>query len=534
MEGLTLFISPFWVFLGLLILWWLLSNELRLRGIPGSILARQTDLWRFWKTSQGDMHHVYIDLHRKYGPLVRIGPNCVSFAGLEALSAIYNVSQKFSKVSCRQTSLGENIQNESDTNFESQSDFYTTFQAVIAGRPYANLFNTTDDEFHTAIKKPVSRAYAMSTLIEFEPFIDSTTEVFLTKIEEQYTCSLPDNTPPMCDLGRWLQYYAFDVIGEITFSKRFGFLDAGGDVDGILASFKRADRAAAWGQLPWVDHYIFKPLARWRFKPPTSSVVAFTRDRIREITQSPEDDKSPDRRDMLSRFLDAQRAQPQFLDNLRVLSYATSNVNAGANTTAITLRAAIYYLLKNASTMKKLEDEILATASDGPRSSPCVPWAATQKMPYLDAVIKEALRIHPAVGMILERVVPEEGLKVYGTFIPKGTRVGISPWVIHRDRSIFGKDADEWRPDRWLNCDEAQLKKMTRASFAFGGGTRTCIGKNISLLEIYKLLAALIQKFEISLADADREWRTTNNFLVYQQGLEVRFRLRDSGSIKNQ
>lgn len=71
-----------------------------LRRIDGPLLARYTNLWRLYKTYQGDMHHVYINLHHKYGNVVRIGPKCVSLAGIDAKSAIYGVSgPKFPKVS---------------------------------------------------------------------------------------------------------------------------------------------------------------------------------------------------------------------------------------------------------------------------------------------------------------------------------------------------------------------------------------------------------------------------------------------------
>jgi cytochrome P450 len=369
----------------------------------------------------------------------------------------------------------------------------------------------------------------MSTLVEFEPFVDSTTQLFLSRIEELYTSSHSGEPALTCNLGKWLQYYAFDVIGELTFSKRFGFLDQGGDVDNIIAAFRRAEYVVALGQMPWIDRYVRRPIARWSLNPPTSAVVAFTKERVMEKLgpRAEKVEEPSDRKDMLSRFLDAKRAYPDLIDDLRVLSYATSNVNAGADTTAITLTAIVYYLLKNPLTLKRLEEEILAAADNGDISSPCISWTSAQKLPYLDAVIKEALRMHPAVGLILERVVPPAGMTVHGIHIPGGTVVGVNPWVIHRDKLIFGADADQWRPERWLDSDEATLKEMNRSSFAFGAGTRTCIGKNISLLEMYKVVPAIVQKFELSLAHPKNEWKTVNRFLVFQTGLEVKFKLRN-------
>jgi hypothetical protein len=77
----------------------------------------------------------------------------------------------------------------------------------------------------------------MSTLVQFEPLVDSTTAKFLEQLSERYA----DNSSPdgVCDLGAWLQYYAFDVIGELTFSRRLGFVDRGTDVDGIIRDLEK-------------------------------------------------------------------------------------------------------------------------------------------------------------------------------------------------------------------------------------------------------------------------------------------------------
>ena len=81
-----------------LIIWWVVLNAFRLPNINGPFIARYTDLWRLVKVHQGDMHNVYLDLHKNYGNLVRVGPNCVSVSGPEALAAVYNISEKLPKV----------------------------------------------------------------------------------------------------------------------------------------------------------------------------------------------------------------------------------------------------------------------------------------------------------------------------------------------------------------------------------------------------------------------------------------------------
>lgn len=85
-----------------------------------------------------------------------------------------------------------------------------------------------------------------------------------------------------------------------------------------------------------------------------------------------------------------------------------------------------------------------------------------RELPYLDACIKEAGRIHPPFGLPLERVVPPEGAIICGERLSGGTVVGISGWTVHRDPETFGEDVDEWRPERWL-VGEEKRRKMEHA-----------------------------------------------------------------------
>lgn len=79
------------------------------------------------------------------------------------------------------------------------------------------------------------------------------------------------------------------------------------------------------------------------------------------------------------------------------------------------------------------------------------------------AVLKEATRLHPGVSYPLERVVPPGGVEVCGHYLPEGTIVGMHAWVIHREPSIFGSDADQFKPERWLQSDNAKVKRMESA-----------------------------------------------------------------------
>ena len=98
------------------------------------------------------------------------------------------------------------------------------------------MFNTTDEKYHAKLRRAVSNAFAMSTLVQFEPLVDSTSVEFLKQLSQRYADRSDEFG--ICDFGTWLQYYAFDVIGELTYSKRLGFVDGGIDVDNIIGSLE--------------------------------------------------------------------------------------------------------------------------------------------------------------------------------------------------------------------------------------------------------------------------------------------------------
>lgn len=222
--------------------------------------------------------------------------------------------------------------------------------------------------------------------------------------------------------------------------------------------------------------------------------------------------KSPD---LLSKFLAAHEERPRLMTETLVTTMAVSMAFAGSETTAISLSAAFYFLLKHPTALERLRSEIDEAALAGAFSDSetgLVTWHESQRLQYLDACIQETFRLHPAAGLPLERVVPKGGAEIAGHFVPGGTIVGCSAWVIHMDKNIFGEDVDSYRPERWLpdeeisktvsgkHAEDRRIKGMRGTMFQFGMGSRTCIGKNISLLEIYKLVPTILRRFEVCLS----------------------------------
>lgn len=99
------------------------------------------------------------------------------------------------------------------------------------GKILPSLFNATDNTYHAKIRRGITSTYALSTIVQFEPLVDDTISTLIKQLDQRYVD--PDG---VCDFGKWLHYFAFDVIGELCFKKRIGFLERATDVEGIIAN----------------------------------------------------------------------------------------------------------------------------------------------------------------------------------------------------------------------------------------------------------------------------------------------------------
>jgi len=486
-----------------------------LQKYPGPFLASITDWWRFYDVLKRRPELTHIRLHEKHGDIVRLGPNVLSFADPKALKTIYGLNKGFTK-----------------------SEFYPVQQSVANGHRLPSLFSTTSEPFHAQLRRSVNSAFSMSTLLQYEPFVDNSTLLFLSQTEKLY--AKPNKA---CDFSRWLQFYAFDVIGEMTYSKRHGFLEENKDIDGIIGYIAGLfDYVAPIGQIPILDLLLQKnPLyllaSTYGLVDSTMPVAKFAQARIAERLSPKSSSDLPihQKPDLLAKFMQAKIDRPEFMTDQLVMTMAVSMAFAGSETTAISLSSIFYNLLKSPSSLSTLLAELSTSTFSHPT---LVSYTEAQALPYLNACILEAFRVHPAPGLLLERIVPAEGSEICGERVAGGTIVGCSAWVMHHRREVFGEDVETFRPERWLSAnglgaedqkrEEERLGEMKRCLLQFGMGARTCIGKNISLLEIYKVVPALLRGFEIRLEHPEREWTVHNAWFVRQYDFFTLFRPRDT------
>jgi cytochrome P450 len=183
------------------------------------------------------------------------------------------------------------------------------------------------------------------------------------------------------------------------------------------------------------------------------------------------------------------------------------------------MQSFFWHVLNNAQVYSILEAEILTASTSGSLSQN-ITWTEAQHLPYFQACLKEAMRVRPAVGLNSTRLIPKGGAEIDGTWLPGGTTVAINGRVLHRDKKVFGEDAEIYRPERWLENEE-KAKRMERYMFQFGAGSHLCIGRNLALLEMNKVLPRLIRDYRIRLVRPNEPLKENCTFFVVQGGLEV-------------
>ncbi|KAK0744864.1 cytochrome P450 [Apiosordaria backusii] len=478
-----------------------------LRKYPGPFLAGYTNLWRLYQVRTGKYHLAIQKLHEKYGPVVRIGPNLLDLDYPELSKVIYGTDGKWRK-----------------------TEFYHNNSALVNGKITYHMFSTTDQTEHAQMKRPIVKHFSLGSVLALEPHYDRVLGELIQQLDTRFLKA--SNTT--CDLGEWIAFYAWDLITSVTFSKSFGYMTHGHDFDtSISTADKSLDYFAAVGQIPFLDFLLDKnPLVR--IGPPNLSNVANIAMTSLVARTQGLDNYNPAVPDYLQHFIDAKSTHPDTVHDGMVFGYLLVNLLAGADTTAITIRAIFYYALKNPTIYSRLVNEIRSVGID---KSNAFPYSQARHLPYLEAVVREALRFHPAVAMPLERYVPAEGFTLpSGDFVPGGCAVGINPYIGNRTKAVWGADAEEFKPERWLQdvsggeSDEEYKKRMQKwnaCDLSFGAGSRICLGRNLALVETYKVVATILNRYEIELADREKEWETVNSWFWRQKGVEVRLKARE-------
>ncbi|KAL7800600.1 cytochrome P450 [Trichoderma afarasin] len=411
-----------------------------LAGFPGPVLAGASYWYEgyfdliLWGRYTSEIAH----MHEKYGPIVRINPDELHCSDPHFIDEIFAIgTRKRNKPAHQLRSLGG--------------------------------FGTADHNLHKLRRAPLAKFFSKLQITRLEPGVHKAVHLLCDKL-----LGLGDKKEPF-DLTSAYSCFTSDVIAKYCFGENLGFLQQ----DGIEPNFRRAiysvlNTTYVFRFIPWL-----KPLALT-----VPYMAKYLSEDVKMLAKT-----------LSSNLPDEEKTVARFAGETAAL------FGAGTETTSWTLAVITYYLLTQPKTLKKLTEE-LRTVVDDPKSLP--PWSTLEQLPYLNAVMTEGLRLSYGVSARTARIATEEDLVYHGTWtpkdskasitldyvVPRGMAIGMTSVIMHHDEVIF-PNSHSFIPERWF-VKGKQRRDMERSLFAFGKGSRQCLGMNLAYCELYLALTALI------------------------------------------
>lgn len=474
-----------------------------LSSYPGPFLARISKLWGAWHASKGKDHLLFKQMHDKYGPYVRTGPNELSILDVEVIPEILGVNGM-----------------PRGPQWDGRRKPGTT----------PSLISTRSTREHAMRRKPWTRAFSPSSVKEYEPFVQRRALQLAGELEKRSVLG-------SIDLTDWFNFFAFDIMGDMALGGGFELMRDGGDNQGIWTILHTGlEKMAILQHMPWLSRILFQ----FSFGTESATrMTEFCQEQARKRA-----DRGSVRKDLFYHLLDeggVEKVKPAFR---HVLSDSMLALVAGSDTTSITLGGVFFYLLKNKELYARLRNEVDSVFPPG-EGEP-FDTLKLSDMPFLNAVIFESLRLQPPVGSSLQRA-PEHGSGgkiIAGRLLPEGTAIKIPPYALFRDSRYFSPAPDSFLPDRWLYPSE-DLKGSSlnttfftdsRAFIPFSMGPGSCAGKPLAILELRTVIATLMQRFDIQFAEGYNvsEWEKSKEdwFAMKNGRLPVTIRPRNLKSVE--
>lgn len=373
-----------------------------------------------------------------------------------------------------------------------------------------SIFTTTGAEDHRKLRKALGGAFwSLGTLKKsWEGKID---QLIVNWVENQRR-HVESGKPII--LSNKTSEFAADVMTMVLFTEPWGFVKNDRDERGMLQAWRDGTG-------------LFGLAVRWRFMREVILSSRLLRHLIlpklsddwgngwlmaqgmREITTrqaaaGKEPLPSEPYKDALQHTIDA-RIDDEPLDDVKKLAHMTILIQAGADTTGTGLGATLSLILSHPRVLARVRQEMAEAEARGELSEPAVQYDETKRhLPYLCACIRESLRLQPPIPNLFSRLAPAPaGKAVGGVPVPAGTQMLSHAVVVQQDADTFGPAPGEFRPERWLESEERAVR-MDACLFTFGMGARLCLGKELALMEMHKLVPEALRRFDFQLLEEGR------------------------------
>ena len=356
-----------------------------------------------------------------------------------------------------------------------------------------------------------------------------------------------------CDLGQILMYYSHDSNGELSVGLKFGTQVrdersavpplndhiALAKLTGYVAGWKGwVDRWRAWVPWPYLQT-LLESRARLAMEARQVTDMEFRRAGRGDVESVEKMEFEDDEDARVNLFTSLVRAHDPLTGDLvpraSVVSNAITFLVAGSHSTTATLEIFWWYLLHYPEVKQKMMAEIDEVFGKPTSDDDILPFAGMEsQLPFTAAVWKEIYRLSPTFQHPSPRLTPLPGEPRYptvigGTEIPAGQGISVSVYSLHHNREVWGADVDVFRPTRWL--EDEKTKGNEGLLMHFGQGHRACIGRNQSLIMLWKAAIEMLRRFDIVLADEkaveDKDCRLrVTGFAELKDHLEVKVRRR--------
>ncbi|EXL68059.1 hypothetical protein FOPG_15856 [Fusarium oxysporum f. sp. conglutinans race 2 54008] len=484
---------PYWLMtMGLLSVFYLIQSIIYnlyfhpFRNYPGPILAKISLIWSRRANIHGLKYMKIHEAHQRYGPVVRIAPNELSFADPSAVRDIYMTDA-----------------------FQKEENFYFSKR----GYEEEHLFSFRNPDAHNQRRKLLARGYSQGSLLSIEKEIAAKIKTFLDLLATKAT----DGNA--VDVHSFVHLLSFDVVYRLLFGDDPKSLELGGEHKAL--SYFRAWRPLFtykefWPQLEKFGIYLpgslgdnFRKVKAWK----EYSVELIKKSRQNNVV-------TPFFRSVLYGEKDGYLGRP--LTDSEVAEECMSGMFGGTGTTANTFVFLLWATLQHPEVVEKLKSELRYTFSS---ADSVIDYQTCARLPYLQAVINEALRKYPTIVAIMPRIAKRD-TTVASIQIPKGTVVGIQNYTIHRWEPAF-PEPESFLPERWLDGKNSELRK--EAFVPFSVGPRRCIGMNLAQMELSKLVAAFFLRFDATIDPSMRpeDMRMFDSFSAGPVGRKLLVRLKE-------
>jgi cytochrome P450 len=342
-------------------------------------------------------------------------------------------------------------------------------------------------------------AFNFRHIKELYPIFWTKSQEMVVCIEEQLKETAPENA---VEIGEWISRATLDIIGLAGMGQDFNSLkDPDTKLNCVYRNIFQPSRAAqVLGLLQFfIPHSILRALPLKR-NDDVLAASQLARETSRQLIQAKKEKlkkteaSSPD---IISVALESGGfTDEQLVDNMMTF------LAAGHETTASSFTWAIYLMCQKLEVQKKLREAIHVNISS---LSDSMDHVKLDGIAYLHAVCNEALRIYAPVPMTLRDTAHDT--TILGQFVPKNTKIIIAPWAINHNKQLWGEDAEEFDPDRWMAPGQTNSGGAVSnyAFLTFLHGPRSCIGQRFAVAELACLLAAFVGKYEFEMVNPDEK-----------------------------